>query len=353
MATAPPPARPSPPRAAAAAALGPGTGPGVAASGARSHGHGAAAPPAPPRPPRAPRRPLGPPGGPHRSPAALPGLRLRGVPGAVPGVWLRRLAALQPHRLRLPRLRLHQSHRELQQGGRHHVADLLGGVRRLQRSRVLLRHLPLLVPLLLRWEVPVPGVVHGPRVLERLAGAVPQRHPALLPQAPPGRGLRARRPQHQGAGRGLHRHPRSLQGSREAGAGREERLRHWDDTGTILVPPPAMTSKAKRVLPTRPEPPTVEQVLADVGGTRPADPILLLPAEPPRTPGGDHDSPVPGQEAAEEEERERLYRQSRGYVEMNRWLREARGQLAEKCQELRRAGAALERDMAETRQKAF
>uniref|UniRef100_A0A8B9SX05 Receptor accessory protein 6 n=1 Tax=Anas platyrhynchos TaxID=8839 RepID=A0A8B9SX05_ANAPL len=114
------------------------------------------------------------------------------------------------------------------------VADLLGGVRRLQRSRVLLRHLPLLVPLLLRREVPVPGVVHGPRVLERLAGAVPQRHPALLPQAPPGRGLRARRPQHQGAGRGLHRHPRSLQGSREAGAGREERLRHWDDTGTIL-----------------------------------------------------------------------------------------------------------------------
>lgn len=36
----------------------------------------------------------------------LPPRRLRGVPGAVPGVWLRRLAALQPHRLRLPRLRL-------------------------------------------------------------------------------------------------------------------------------------------------------------------------------------------------------------------------------------------------------
>uniref|UniRef100_A0A8B9ZED1 Chromosome 19 open reading frame 25 n=1 Tax=Anas platyrhynchos TaxID=8839 RepID=A0A8B9ZED1_ANAPL len=105
-----------------------------------------------------------------------------------------------------------------------------------------------------------------------------------------------------------------------------------------------MTSKAKRVLPTRPEPPTVEQVLADVGGTRPADPILLLPAEPPRTPGGHFEEG--GQEAAEEEERERLYRQSRGYVEMNRRLREARGQLAEKCQELRRAGAALERDMA-------
>ncbi|XP_035169010.1 UPF0449 protein C19orf25 homolog [Oxyura jamaicensis] len=110
-----------------------------------------------------------------------------------------------------------------------------------------------------------------------------------------------------------------------------------------------MTSKAKRVLPTRPEPPSIEQVLADVGGTLPADPVLLLPSEPPRA-AGDHDGPAPGQE---EEERERLYRQSRGYVEMNRRLREARGQLAEKCEELRRAGAALERDMAETRQKAF
>nr|XP_047911252.1 UPF0449 protein C19orf25 homolog [Anser cygnoides] len=112
-----------------------------------------------------------------------------------------------------------------------------------------------------------------------------------------------------------------------------------------------MSSKAKRVLPTRPEPPTIEQVLADVGGTRPADPVLLLPAEPPRA-SGDHDGPAPGLEAAAEE-RERLYRQSRGYVETNRRLREARGQLAEKREELRRAGAALERDMAETRQKAF
>lgn len=55
-----------------------------------------------------------------------------------------------------------------------------------------------------------------------------------------------------------------------------------------------MSSKAKRVLPTRPEPPTIEQVLADVGGTRPADPVLLLPAEPPRA-SGDHDGPAPGE----------------------------------------------------------
>lgn len=75
------------------------------------------------------------------------------------------------------------------------------------------------------------------------------------------------------------------------------------------------------------------------------------PCVPPRSPLSRPHGPA-GLEAAAEE-RERLYRQSRGYVETNRRLREARGQLAEKCEELRRAGAALERDMAETRQKAF
>uniref|UniRef100_A0A803YP08 Uncharacterized protein n=1 Tax=Meleagris gallopavo TaxID=9103 RepID=A0A803YP08_MELGA len=55
-----------------------------------------------------------------------------------------------------------------------------------------------------------------------------------------------------------------------------------------------MSSKAKRVLPTRPEPPTVEQLLADVRGAPPADPVLLLPAEPPRGSGADRDGPAPG-----------------------------------------------------------
>lgn len=44
----------------------------------------------------------------------------------------------------------YQSHREHGEGRRHAVAHLLGGVRTLQHSRGLLRHLPLLVPLLLR-----------------------------------------------------------------------------------------------------------------------------------------------------------------------------------------------------------
>uniref|UniRef100_A0A8C8A353 Chromosome 19 open reading frame 25 n=1 Tax=Otus sunia TaxID=257818 RepID=A0A8C8A353_9STRI len=105
-----------------------------------------------------------------------------------------------------------------------------------------------------------------------------------------------------------------------------------------------MSSKAKRVLPTRPEPPSLEQILADVRGTHPADPVFVLPAEPHR----DRDpSPGPGAE-----ERERLYRQSRSYVEMNQRLQESRERLRERREELRRAGAALERGIAEMRQKA-
>ncbi|NXX57551.1 CS025 protein, partial [Scopus umbretta] len=109
-----------------------------------------------------------------------------------------------------------------------------------------------------------------------------------------------------------------------------------------------MSSKAKRVLPTRPEPPSVEQLLADVRGTHPADPVFLLPAEPSR----DH-GPSPGGQEAAAEERERLYRQSRSYVAMNQRLQESREQLRERREELRRVGAALERGISEMRQKAF
>ncbi|NXD67797.1 CS025 protein, partial [Eolophus roseicapillus] len=114
-----------------------------------------------------------------------------------------------------------------------------------------------------------------------------------------------------------------------------------------------MSTKAKRVLPTRPEPPTVEQILADVGGTHPADPIFLLPAEPQREHGQSPASLLCPPSGPAAEERERLYRQSRSYVEMNQWLQESRERLQEQRQELQRAGAALERGIAEMRQKAF
>ncbi|XP_074893889.1 UPF0449 protein C19orf25 homolog [Buteo buteo] len=114
-----------------------------------------------------------------------------------------------------------------------------------------------------------------------------------------------------------------------------------------------MSSKAKRVLPTRPEPPSVEQILADVRGTHPSDPVFLLPAEPRQDHGPSPGSPGPTRQEATAEERERLYRQSRSYVEMNQRLQESRERLQEQCEELRRAGAALERGISEMRQKAF
>ncbi|XP_033926533.1 UPF0449 protein C19orf25 homolog [Melopsittacus undulatus] len=106
-----------------------------------------------------------------------------------------------------------------------------------------------------------------------------------------------------------------------------------------------MSAKAKRVLPTRPEPPTVEQILSDVRGAHPTDPVFLLPAEPQREPGV-----CPGPAA---EQTERLYRQSRSYVEMHRWLEGSRERLREQRQELQRTGEALESSIADMRLRAL
>ncbi|XP_031948657.1 UPF0449 protein C19orf25 homolog [Corvus hawaiiensis] len=109
-----------------------------------------------------------------------------------------------------------------------------------------------------------------------------------------------------------------------------------------------MSSKAKRVLPTRPEPPSVEQILADVQGAPPTDPVFVLPPEPPQ----DH-GPAPGCPEPAAEERERLYQQVRSYVGMNQRLQEAREQLRERRRELERVGEALDRRITEMKQKVF
>ncbi|KAK2542244.1 Reep6 [Columba guinea] len=54
-----------------------------------------------------------------------------------------------------------------------------------------------------------------------------------------------------------------------------------------------------------------------------------------------------------QEERERLYRQSRGYAAMTQRLRAARERLRERREQLLRAGAALDRSIADMRQRAF
>ncbi|NXH50301.1 CS025 protein, partial [Dicaeum eximium] len=112
-----------------------------------------------------------------------------------------------------------------------------------------------------------------------------------------------------------------------------------------------MSSKAKRVLPTRPEPPSAEQILADVQGTLPTDPVFVLPAESPPEPGPAPGEPRWGCSACGE--RERLYRQVRSYVGMIQRLQRSRERLRERRRELQSAGEALDRGMAEMRHKAF
>uniref|UniRef100_A0A7M4FCM0 Chromosome 19 open reading frame 25 n=1 Tax=Crocodylus porosus TaxID=8502 RepID=A0A7M4FCM0_CROPO len=103
-----------------------------------------------------------------------------------------------------------------------------------------------------------------------------------------------------------------------------------------------MSTKAKKrvVLPTRPAPPAVEQILEDVQSARPTDPVFAL-----------IELPLPRPEDSEEES-ERLYRQSHAYVEMNQRLQKACSLLKEKCEELRQAGETLEQNVLEMKQKA-
>ncbi|XP_003461017.1 UPF0449 protein C19orf25 homolog [Cavia porcellus] len=109
-----------------------------------------------------------------------------------------------------------------------------------------------------------------------------------------------------------------------------------------------MGSKAKKrvVLPTRPAPPTVEQILEDVRGASAHDPVFtaLAPEDPPAAPRNPEDP---------EAEWERLYQQGQAYVATNQQLQQAGDQLRQKCQDLRHAGEELERDVSQVTQAAL
>ncbi|XP_057566122.1 UPF0449 protein C19orf25 homolog [Hippopotamus amphibius kiboko] len=109
-----------------------------------------------------------------------------------------------------------------------------------------------------------------------------------------------------------------------------------------------MGSKAKKrvVLPTRPAPPTVEQILQDVRGAPAEDPVFtaLAREDPPGPSGRAEDAEAP---------REQLYQQSQVYVAMNQRLRQAGAQLEQKRKELRQAGQELERDFGQVAQVAL
>ncbi|XP_004778116.3 UPF0449 protein C19orf25 homolog isoform X1 [Mustela putorius furo] len=109
-----------------------------------------------------------------------------------------------------------------------------------------------------------------------------------------------------------------------------------------------MGSKAKKrvVLPTRPAPPTVEQILEDVQGAPSDDPVFtaLAPEDAAGLPGRAEDS---------EAQQEQLYQQSQAYVAMNQRLQQAGDGLKRACEQLRRAGEELEREVGQVKQVAL
>ncbi|XP_029469229.1 UPF0449 protein C19orf25 homolog [Rhinatrema bivittatum] len=104
-----------------------------------------------------------------------------------------------------------------------------------------------------------------------------------------------------------------------------------------------MTSKVKKrvVLPTRPSPPSIEQILEDVQAAPSSDPVFALGAEI-------------GEEAWDEDllaEREKQYRQSYSYVELNHRLQQACSLMKIKCQALKQAGEVLDHKILEIKEK--
>uniref|UniRef100_A0A8C5LWJ2 Chromosome 19 open reading frame 25 n=1 Tax=Leptobrachium leishanense TaxID=445787 RepID=A0A8C5LWJ2_9ANUR len=94
-----------------------------------------------------------------------------------------------------------------------------------------------------------------------------------------------------------------------------------------------MTSRTKKriVLPSRPEPPSIEQILEDVRGSAASDPVFTCDFN------DDHMLYTPDMS-----EREKQYMQSCSYAEMNSKLKEYQVQLKVKCDSLRCAGKKLE-----------
>lgn len=106
-------------------------------------------------------------------------------------------------------------------------------------------------------------------------------------------------------------------------------------------------AKKRVVLPTRPAPPTMEQILEDVRGASVHDPVFtaLTPEEAPAIPRNTEDPP--------EAQWEQLYQQGQAYVATNEQLRQAGALLRQKFDELRHAGEELEQDVGQVMQAAL
>ncbi|XP_034387600.1 UPF0449 protein C19orf25 homolog [Cyclopterus lumpus] len=97
-------------------------------------------------------------------------------------------------------------------------------------------------------------------------------------------------------------------------------------------------NKKRVVLPSRPEPPTVDQILEDINRTAPNDPVFSILEKTGQDSYRSSDSDV-----------DLRFQQCQQYLELSERLQEARGRLLRWREELRLAGEQLQKDMAEVK----
>ncbi|CAG5862595.1 unnamed protein product [Menidia menidia] len=99
-------------------------------------------------------------------------------------------------------------------------------------------------------------------------------------------------------------------------------------------------SKKRVVLPSRPEPPTVEQILEDISKADPNDPVFSILEKT------GHESPPPA-----DSEVELRFQQCRRFLELTEQLEESRGRLQQQREELQATGERLDKEVEEVKNR--
>ncbi|KAL6108555.1 uncharacterized protein ACO6RY_19059 [Pungitius sinensis] len=97
-------------------------------------------------------------------------------------------------------------------------------------------------------------------------------------------------------------------------------------------------NKKRVVLPSRPEPPTVDQILEDINGAAPNDPVFSILQKTGQDSYRPSDSDV-----------DLRFQQCQKYLELNERLQEAQSRLLRQREELQVAGEQLQSDMEEVK----
>ncbi|XP_030583015.1 UPF0449 protein C19orf25 homolog [Archocentrus centrarchus] len=97
-------------------------------------------------------------------------------------------------------------------------------------------------------------------------------------------------------------------------------------------------SKKRVVLPSRPDPPTVDQILEDISRVAPDDPVFSILEKT------GQDDPRPA-----DSEVELQFQQCRRYLELNKLLQEARDRLLQQREQLQAVGDRADREVAKVK----